>query len=53
MRLSEIKDLVSRQVDDAAELVGLLELSIEDILDRFTDRLMENKEKFGIYDDTD
>lgn len=52
MRLRELKDLASRMAD-AEELVGLLELTAEDILDRFADRLMEHKEKFGVFDDSE
>lgn len=48
MRLQELKALVADQVSDVDDLVGLLELSIEDILDRFPDRLMENASKFGV-----
>lgn len=51
MRLRELKDLAAEQVGDVDELVGLLELTIEDILDRFPDRLTENKEKFGVIED--
>ena len=51
MRLQELKETVANQVKDAADLVGLLELSIEDILDRFADRLLEHQEKFGVTDD--
>lgn len=50
MRLQELRVLVESQVGDVEELVGLLELSIEDILDRFPDAMMENKEKFGVTD---
>lgn len=53
MRLPELKSTVADQVGDVEELVGLLELTIEDILDRFPDRLMEHKEKFGVVDDAD
>ncbi|CAB4182482.1 hypothetical protein UFOVP1528_7 [uncultured Caudovirales phage] len=53
MRLADLKDLVSNQVNDPEELVSLLEISIEDLMDRFADRLIDNKEKFGVYDDDD
>jgi hypothetical protein len=53
MRLHELKDVVSRQVGEPDELVSLLELSVEDILDRFTDKLLEHKEKFGVMDGDD
>jgi hypothetical protein len=48
VRLPEIKDLVSRQVDSASDLCALLEIELEELMDRFADRLMEHKEKFGI-----
>lgn len=48
MRLDELKDVVAEQVVDVEDLVGLLELTIEDILSRFPDKLMENQEKFGV-----
>lgn len=48
MRLHEMHDLISRQVDDVHNLVDLLELTIEDILDRFPDAILDNKHKFGI-----
>jgi hypothetical protein len=50
VRLAELKEIVAAQVDDAADLVGLLELTLDDILDRFPDALMDNKEKFGVVD---
>ena len=53
MRLQELKEVVSRQGYVPDELVGLLELTIEDILDRFPDRLLENQSKFGVYEVVD
>lgn len=53
MRLSDLKILVENQVGDPADLVDMLELTIEDILDRFSDRLLEFKEKFGVVDEHD
>lgn len=50
MRLQELKQVVEGQGYDILELVGLLELSIEDILDRFPDRLVDNASKFGVCD---
>lgn len=51
MRLNEIRSLAADQVGDVDELVGLLELTIEDILERFPDALMEHRDKFGVSDD--
>ena len=54
MRLQELKELVSEQVGgDVYDLIGLLELSFEDILDRFPDKLMDNQHKFGVDDGQD
>jgi hypothetical protein len=53
VRLAELKDLASRQVGDECELVMLLELTIDDILDRFPDKLIENQEKFGVLESDD
>jgi hypothetical protein len=57
MRLSELKLLVSEQVVDVQDLVYQLELTIEDILDRFSDKLRMHQEKFGVnnsgFGDTD
>jgi hypothetical protein len=52
MRLQELKDVASRQADEH-ELVDLLELTVDDILDRFADRLLEFKERFGVVDPDD
>lgn len=48
MRLAELKQVVEGQGYEADELVGLLELTVDDILDRFPDRLIENQHKFGV-----
>ena len=40
VRLQELREVVERQNYDVEELVGLLELSIDDILERFPDKLM-------------
>lgn len=50
MRMQELKALVSEQVTDVQDLVSLLELTIEDILDRFPDALLDHQEKFGVTD---
>lgn len=50
MRMQELKALVSEQVTDVQDLVSLLELTIEDILDRFPDALLDHQEKFGVVD---
>jgi len=47
MHLNDLKDLVESQVTDVEDLVVLLELTIEDIIDRFPEKLYENMEKFG------
>lgn len=60
LRLSEIKEVVASQVVDVADLCALLEIGIEEILDRFPDRLREHQYKFdmttasdGVYDNED
>lgn len=50
MRLIELRETIAEQVVDVEDLVGLLELTIEEILDRFPDKLMEHAEKFGVVD---
>ncbi len=51
MRLQELKDTVAEQLGgDMYDLVGMLELTFEDILDRFPDKLMDNQHKFGVED---
>ena len=46
MHLSTLKDIVAMQVEDAGELATVLELSVEDIMERFSDKLLEHKDKF-------
>lgn len=48
MRLRELKQVVESQNYDVDELVGLLELTVEDIIERFPDKLTENASKFGV-----
>jgi hypothetical protein len=48
VRLQELKELVANQVVDVETLVGLLELTIEDILERHPDALLDNQHKFGV-----
>lgn len=42
--LHNLKDVLRNNVLDATDLVLLLSLSIEDILDAFEDRILENAE---------
>ena len=51
MNLTNLKDLIANQVDDASDLVTMLELSVEDIMERFADKLIEHQAKFGVHDD--
>lgn len=48
VRLFELREIVENQVVDVNDLVGLLELTIEDILDNHTTALIENAHKFGV-----
>lgn len=50
MRLHELRALAADQVSDVDTLVALLELTIEDILERHPDALMDHQEKFGVFD---
>lgn len=51
MNIDNLKDHVASQVDTAEELVTILEISVEDVLSRFADKLLEHQEKFGIQSD--
>ena len=53
VRLQELREVVERQNYDVEELVGLLELTVDDILERFPDKLMENASKFGVEESED
>lgn len=48
MRLAELKEIVSEQVVDVTDLVYQLEITIEDVLERFGDKLREHQAKFGV-----
>ena len=50
VRLAELRQVVENQGYDVEELVGLLELSVDDILDRFPDKMTESAHKFGVYE---
>lgn len=51
MRLADIKNRIVDQDYDLDELVQLLEITQEEIFDRFPDRLRECAEKFGCYEE--
>ena len=48
VRLSELKEIALTNTADTGELCGLLEITGEELLDRFADRLLEFKERFGV-----
>lgn len=48
MRLRELKQIVEGQNYEVEELAGLLELTVDDLLERFPDKLTENASKFGV-----
>lgn len=50
---NELDSIISEEVPDVETLVMLLELSMEDILDRFHDKVIEHKDKFGLPDTVD
>ena len=47
-RVAMIREQVESMVFDAGDLVGLLEISIEEILDRFPHKLIEHQDKFDL-----
>lgn len=49
--LEKIKLAIESSQNDTTELAALLEITVEDLMERFEDRLIENAEKFGIYQD--
>ena len=51
MRLHDLKSHVADQAYEVDELAGLLELTVEDLIERFPERLLEHKEKFGVHDE--
>lgn len=53
MRLQELRETVGDQVVEVQDLVTMLELSIEDILERFGDKLRLHSHKFGVYSDVE
>lgn len=50
MRLDDLRSIAAEQVPDVETLVSLLELTIEDVLARFPDYLIDNSHKFGVVD---
>lgn len=44
--LSVIEEVVANEGHDVEELCALLNITVEDILSRFQDRMIENKELF-------
>jgi hypothetical protein len=51
MQPYELKELAAEQAGDVETLVQLLEIEMDDILDRFFDKVVENKHKFGVEDE--
>lgn len=49
-KLSRLKGVIIDNITDVESLVGLLELTIEDILDRHPDAILDNADKFGEFD---
>jgi hypothetical protein len=47
--LENVIEVVYNSQSDPEELVALLEITVEDIVERFGDRLEEHCEKFGVY----
>lgn len=52
-KLSRIKEVIEDTVVDVESLVVMLELTIEDILDRHPDAVLDNAHKFGDFDEED
>lgn len=53
LTLSQVKEIIEDNVPDVESLVQLLELTIEDIMKRFPDKLMEHKDKFTLESEED
>lgn len=50
---NELDSIISDEVPDVETLVVLLEITMEEILDRFHDKVIEHKDKFGLPDTVD
>lgn len=53
LRKNELESIIGEAVPDVESLVLLLELTMEDILERFPDKVLEHKEKFGLPESTE
>lgn len=53
LRRNELESIIGEEVPDVESLVLLLELTMEDILERFPDKVIEHKHKFGLPESTD
>lgn len=51
--MSELQSVVAEQVGDVCDLVLMLEISLEELIDRFGDKILEQRDKFGLPDSTD
>lgn len=49
-KIDRIKAFISDNVYEVTDLVTLLELTIEDIMERHPDSLLDNAHKFGDFD---
>jgi hypothetical protein len=51
LHLNDLKEHIAENVVDVHDLVDFLELTIEDILNRFPKKLREHAHKFGVEDE--
>jgi hypothetical protein len=47
--IAQVIEAIFNSQTDPEELCLLLELTVEDIVDRFEDRLLDHAHKFGVY----
>lgn len=55
VKVAQITSVIENNAIDTDDLINMLELTVEDLIERFPDRLIDNYEKFipsGFEDDT-
>jgi chorismate mutase len=55
VKVAQITSVIENNAIDTDDLISMLELTVEDLIERFPDRLIDNYEKFipsGFEDDT-
>jgi hypothetical protein len=51
LKLRKVRQAIEDGFYDVNDLVLLVEMTVEDVIERFEDRLCEHAEKFGIYEE--